>query len=124
MPKCMLWLAMFCRNSRDVLALSTTSTRQGRSLLAKATCNWPSVLSCQGMSPMGLLSEASKVWSTTAPHAQDFVQDQQRSTHADAGIGHVEGREVPSAPVKVQKVDHVAVQQAVDDVANGPAQDE
>ena len=59
-----------------------------------------------------------------APDAQNFVQDQQGGPDTDGAVGHIERWKVPATPVEIQKVDHIAVHQAVHHVADGAAQDE
>src|ERR671916_786341 len=55
-----------------------------------------------------------------APDAQQFVEDQRDGADGDGRVGHVEGGEVPAAaPVELQEVDHVAMQQPVHHVADG-----
>ena len=44
-------------------------------------------------------------------------------SHGYKAIGEVKGRPMESGPVKIQKVDHLAVNHAVHEVAYGPAQD-
>ena len=44
-------------------------------------------------------------------------QQQKPDGHADAGIRHVETREVVNSPVKVKHVDYVAASEPVDDIA-------
>src|SRR5574344_1315171 len=54
--------------------------------------------------------------------AQQLVRDEQRRADGDAHIGHVEGWEVVTAPVKIQKIHHIAMHQPIEYVADGPAQ--
>ena len=62
--------------------------------------------------------------STRPPHAQQFVEDEQRRADADRAVGDVERREVPAAVVDLDEVDDVAAQQPVDHVADRTAEDE
>jgi len=50
------------------------------------------------------------------------VQQEQGDAHGDGGIGDVEGGPVPVAVVDIQEVDDVAVEDAVDQVAQRAAQ--
>jgi hypothetical protein len=59
----------------------------------------------------------------TVAHAPQLVDDEADGAQRDAAVGDVEGREVPAGVVELQEVDHVAMQQAVDQVADGAAQD-
>src|ERR1035437_5778026 len=65
-----------------------------------------------------------------AAHAQQFVQYQAGDTQADGAVGQVKGREITAwkhrgqpAPVELQKINHVAIQQAVKHIAQGAPQD-
>src|SRR5579883_1780898 len=55
---------------------------------------------------------------------EQAVNQHQRDADADRRVGRVEGGEVPGAEVEVEKVDDRPVAQAVDDVADGAADDE
>src|SRR5262245_59179383 len=50
---------------------------------------------------------------------QDGVEDHAHRADGYGGIGDVEGRERRRPPVQVQEVDHVAMLDAIDDVADG-----
>src|SRR5690606_9240788 len=50
--------------------------------------------------------------------APQFVVDEQDGTDADCTVGDVEGRPVPATQMEIEKIDDVAVDQAVDDVAD------
>nr|GEU28492.1 hypothetical protein [Tanacetum cinerariifolium] len=57
--------------------------------------------------------------------AAQLIEDEQRGADADGRIGDIKRREVAEAlPVKIEEVDHVAVQHAVDDVAHRAAEDQ
>ncbi len=57
------------------------------------------------------------LWMAGTAAAQDFIQNQQHSPAGDGDIGHVKGWKIPVAPVKQQKIHHMAVQQAVQRIA-------
>ena len=63
-----------------------------------------------------------RLGSMPAPHPQHLIQHQTGCAQADGAVGQVEGREVDACVVKVLKVDHVAVEHAVDHIAHGAAQ--
>src|SRR5205807_2284522 len=52
------------------------------------------------------------------------LEDQQRRTDRDGGIGEVERRPMPAQGVEIEEIDHLAEAQPVDDVAERPAQDQ
>ena len=60
--------------------------------------------------------------SSPAPHTQDFIQDEAGRADADGAVGDVEGGEMPATRMKVQKIHHVAVDRAVQHIADGAAQ--
>src|SRR5207244_6431159 len=51
------------------------------------------------------------------------VQQDDRHPGGDRGVGEVEGGPVEIAPVQVEEVDHLAVAEPADEVADGAAQD-
>ncbi|CAM2158642.1 hypothetical protein PT2222_40414 [Paraburkholderia tropica] len=59
-----------------------------------------------------------------AAHAPQFVEHQQGRADADRAVRDVERRPVRAAQMEVQEVDHVAVHQAVEHVAERAAQNE
>ena len=62
--------------------------------------------------------------SWAAPDAQQFVKNEEHCAQRDGAVGQVEGRKVPTGPVKVQEIDHVPVQQPIDHVAQRATQNE
>ena len=48
-------------------------------------------------------------------------EDHQYNADADGGIRHIEGRPAVAADMEIQEVDNRAEDEAVDDVADGPA---
>ena len=64
------------------------------------------------------------IWSGGFRRAAGFerIQQQQDDAQGDGGVRDVEGGPVPLAVVHVQEVDDVAVQDAVDEIAQRPAQ--
>src|SRR5690606_7073242 len=56
--------------------------------------------------------------------APQLVVDEQDRADADRAVGDVEGRPVPAAQMEVEKIDDVAVDQAVDDVADCTAENQ
>ena len=64
------------------------------------------------------------IWSGGFRRAAGFerVQQEQDNAQGDGGVRDVEGGPVPLAVVHVQEVDDVAVQDAVDEIAQRPAQ--
>src|SRR5260364_61985 len=52
---------------------------------------------------------------TTCP--SQFVQHKQRCATADCAIGQIECRPMPAAQIEVEKINHMAVQQPIDDNA-------
>src|SRR5437879_2582320 len=52
------------------------------------------------------------------------LEDQQRRTDRDGGIGEVECRPMPAEGMEIEEIDHLAEAQPVDDVAERPAQDQ
>jgi hypothetical protein len=58
-------------------------------------------------------------WSlSSASHAQQLIQDQQYSTHRNCAIGHIEGWKVPRTVIEIQEINDMAVEQAVNHIAN------
>src|SRR5829696_5066996 len=73
--------------------------------------------------PRGL---ASRICIGVLPSAalEKCIEQHERCSHADCGIGDVERREICVAPVNVNEVDDVAELDAVDHVAKRSAQDQ
>src|SRR5215472_6321117 len=69
----------------------------------------------------------SSEFTGSSAHAARLAQQPQREERdadADGGVRHVERRPVPRAPVDVDEVHHRAEARAVDQVADGAAEDE
>src|SRR4051812_43780618 len=58
-------------------------------------------------------------------YAPQFVNNEQDSTKRDRAVGHIKGREMaPIRPMEVEKVDHMAIQDAIDHITQGTAGDQ
>src|SRR5690606_12982612 len=80
----------------------------------------PSTMRLLASSSMAILRLGALALTTPTP---DFVDQQQDGTAGDGHVSDVECRKVPILPVEEQKIHHMAVQQAVDRVAERAAQD-
>src|SRR5690606_16984612 len=56
------------------------------------------------------------------PALKKSIYEQARGTDGDSRIGEIERWEIPGAPIEINEVDHVAMDDAVDHVAERPAQ--
>src|SRR5437764_1135455 len=54
----------------------------------------------------------------------EAFDDEERGADGDRRVGDIERRPVPRAGVKVEEVDHLAITQAIDQVAKSAAEDE
>src|ERR1700756_1055040 len=59
-----------------------------------------------------------------AAHAPQLVEHEQDRTDRDRAVGEIERRPVPRAHVKIEKVDHMAVRQPVDHIAECATQNQ
>src|SRR5262245_45016375 len=61
---------------------------------------------------------------TIKPPCAEHIENHERYADVNGGIGHIESPEVPAATVEVEEVEHVAVEDAIDQVADRTANHE
>src|SRR6185312_4361093 len=61
---------------------------------------------------------------TVEPPDPEHLEDHQGDADVNGGVGHIESPEVPASTIEIEEVEHIAIHDAIDQVADRAADNE